>query len=140
MPNNPNLSLVYPHLQYCASVWGQVTKSTLKPIQTLQDRTVKIISKIYHRQSLLPIHFRLKFIRFDDIVQLQIAKLMPSTHYKILPEFYFNFTKVENTHQHSTRFATSSNCKQIKRTVELKKAKELWPLLDQGHGVRILAT
>ena len=66
-------SLVYPHLQYCASVWGQASKSTLKPIQILQNRAVKIISKTYHRQSLLPLYFHLKFLKFDDIVQLQIA-------------------------------------------------------------------
>ena len=27
--------LLYPYLQYCASVWGQAPKSTLKPIQIL---------------------------------------------------------------------------------------------------------
>ena len=43
-------------------------------------------------------------------------------HYKILPQFYFNFTKVENTHQHSTRFATSSNYNQIKRRTERTQA------------------
>ena len=75
--------LVYPHLQYCASEWGQVSKSALKPIQILLNRAVKIISKTYHRQSLLPLYFRLKFLRLDDIVQLQIAKLMHSIHYKI---------------------------------------------------------
>ena len=113
---------VYPHLQCCASVWGQAPQSTLKPIQILQNRAVKIISKTYHCQSLLPLYFRLKFLRFDDIVQLQIAKLMHSIHYKVLPEFYFNFTKVENTHQYSTTFATSSNYNQIKRrTVKGKR-------------------
>ena len=113
--------LVYPHLQCCALVWGQASKSTLKPIQILQNRAVKIISKTYHRQSLLPLYFRLKFLRFDDIVQLQIAKLMHSIHYKVLPEFSFDFTKVENTHQYSTRFATSSNYNQIKHRTEKGK-------------------
>ena len=114
--------LVYPHVQYCGSVWGQAPKSTLKVIQILQTRAVKIISKTYHHQSLLPLYFILNFVRFDDIVQLQIAKLMHSIHCKILPEFYFNFTKVENTHQHSSRFATSSNYNQIKsRTKKAKK-------------------
>ena len=113
--------LVYPHLQYCASIWGQAPKSTLKPIQILQNRAVRIISKTYYRQSLLSLYFCLKFLRFDDIVQLQIAKLMHSIHYKILPEFYFNFTKVKNTHQHSTRFATSSNYNQIRCRTEKAK-------------------
>ena len=97
---------------------------TLKPIQILQYRAVKIISKTYRGQSLLPIYryrFRLKFLRSDDIVQLQIAKLTHSIHYKILPELSFNFTKVENTHQHSTRFATSSNYNQIKLRTEKAK-------------------
>ena len=112
---------MYLHRQYCASTWGQASKSTLKPIQILQNRAVKIISKTYHCQSLLPLYFRLKFLRFDDIVQLQIAKLMHSIHYKILLKFYFNFTKVENSHQYSTRFATSSNYNQIKCGTEKGK-------------------
>ena len=113
--------LVYPHLQYYASVRGQVPKSTLKPIQTLQNEAVRIISKNYHRQSFLHLYFRLKFLRFDDIVQLQIAKLIDSIHYKILPEFYFNCTKVENSHQRSSRFAARSNYNQIKRRTEKGK-------------------
>ena len=46
---------------------------------------------------------------------------MHSIRYKILPEFYFNFTKVENINQHSTRFATSSNYNQIKHRTEKTK-------------------
>ena len=42
-------------------------------------------------------------------------------HCKILPEFYFNFTEVENIHQHSTRFATRSNYNQIKCRTEKGK-------------------
>ena len=82
---------------------------------------MKIIYETYHRQSLLPLYFRLKFLRFDDIVQLQIAKHMHSIHYKILPELYFNFTKVENTSEHGTGFATSSNYNQIKLRTEKGK-------------------
>ena len=78
---------MYPHHQYCDSVWGQAPKSTLKPIQILQNRAVKIISKTYHRQSLLLLNFRLKFLRFDDIVQLQIAKLMHSIVTKLCQNF-----------------------------------------------------
>ena len=46
---------------------------------------------------------------------------MHSIHYENLPEFYFNFTNVENTHQHSTKFATSSKYNQIKRRTEKPK-------------------
>ena len=53
---------------------------------------------------------------------------MHSIHYKILPEFYFNFNKVENTHQHSTRLATSSNHNQIKRRTE--KAKKTLTIIE----------
>ena len=113
--------LVYSVLQYCASVLVQAPKSILKPIQILQNRAVKIISKTYHCQSFLSPYFRPKLLRFDDFVQLQIAKLMHSIHYKILPEFYCNFTKVKNTHQHSSRFAASSNYNQIKHRTEKAK-------------------
>ena len=97
-------------------------------IKCLTDRPKKnsplhtlFISKTYHRQSFLSPYFRPQLLRFDDFVQLQIAKLMHSIHYKILPDFYCNFTKVENTQQHSSRFATSSNYNQIKRRTEKAK-------------------
>ena len=46
---------------------------------------------------------------------------MHSIRYKILPEFYFNFIKVENAHHDSTRFATSSNYNQINHRTEKAK-------------------
>ena len=55
---------------------------------------------------------------------------MHSIHDKILPKFYFNFTKVENTHQHSTRFATSFNYNQIKHRTE--KVKRTLPFIGRA--------
>ena len=59
----------------------------------------------------------------------KLQSLCTLIHYKILPEFYFNFTKVENTHQIALELQQALTT--TKLNAELKKAKELWPLFDQ---------
>ena len=83
-----------------------------------------------------PYRFRLKFLRPDDIVHLQIAKLTHSIHYStksclnfllILPKWRIPISIALDLLQ--ALITTKLN-------LELKKPKELWPLLDQGYGVR----
>ncbi len=43
-------SLVLPYLIYCVEVWGNIYKSTLQSLCTLQKRTIRIVNKVgYHK-------------------------------------------------------------------------------------------
>ena len=126
---------VSPSSILCLCMGSGSQISTLKPIHILQNRAVKIISKTYHCQSLLPIYFRLEFLRFDDIVELQIASLCPLS----ITKFCQNLISVLPKWRIPISIALDLQQAVIttKLNVELKKPKELWPLFDQGYGVRI---
>ena len=91
------VTVIYQLLNVLAMVWCfpifntmsvplygvQAPKSTLKPIQILQNKGVKIIFKTYHCQSLLVYLYSLlsskisntNSPKFDDIVQLKLQSL-----------------------------------------------------------------
>lgn len=68
--------LVHPCLHYCARVWGSTYQSNLKRLITLQKRVVRIISRSAFDGHTNPIFMSLRMVKFDNIVKLQIGKLM----------------------------------------------------------------
>ena len=69
-------SLVYPYLYYCACVWGLTYHSNLKRLVTLQKRAVRTISRSAFDAHTDPIFKSLKLLKFENIVSLQVAKIM----------------------------------------------------------------
>ena len=68
--------LIYPHLQYCASTWGQASVTALKPLKILQNKALQIITHTPQRISAKPLYSSLQMLKFKDTVKLQIAKSM----------------------------------------------------------------
>ena len=62
--------LIYPHLQYCSSLWGQASKTSLKPVQTLQNKALKIMTNTRWHHSASPLYQTLPLLKFNDIVKL----------------------------------------------------------------------
>ena len=69
-------SLVYTYLYYCACVWGLTYHSNLKRLVTLQKRAVRTISRSAFDAHTDPIFKSLKLLKFENIVFLQVAKIM----------------------------------------------------------------
>ena len=69
-------SLVYPYLYYCTCVWGLTYHSNLKRLVTLQTRAVRSISRSAFDAHTDPIFKSLKLLKFENIVFLQVAKIM----------------------------------------------------------------
>ena len=69
-------SLVYPYLYYCACVWGLTYHSNLKRLVTLQKCAVRTISRSAFDAHTDPIFKSLKLLKFENIVFLQVAKIM----------------------------------------------------------------
>ena len=79
-------SLVYPYLYYCACVWGLTYHSNLKRLVTLQKRAVRTISRSAFDAHTDPIFKSLKLLKFENIVFLQVAKIMYIYKNGLLPE------------------------------------------------------
>ena len=98
--------LIYPHLQYCSSLWGQASKTSLKPVQTLQNKALKIMTNTRWHHSASPLYQTLQLLKFNDIVKLQLAKIMHCVHNNNISNLYFGFSKVEKYHHYCTRTST----------------------------------
>ena len=83
-----------------------------------------------------PLYQTLQLLKFDDIVKLQLAKIMHSVHNNNISNLYFGFSKVENF------FIIALELLQIqtlsKLLQELKKANQPFLSQAQKYGVRYL--
>ena len=111
-------TVIYPHLQYCALAWGQASLTALK---ILQNKALRIIIHTPRRISAKPLYFSLQMLKFEDIVKLQIAKLMHQCSNKIVPMHYFDLVQVDRTHKYNTRHVFHANFKQLHVRTELDK-------------------
>ena len=114
--------LIYPHLQYCSSFWGQASKTSLKPVQSLQNKALKIMTNIRWHHSASPLYQKLQLLKFNDIVKLQLAKIMRFVHNNKISNLYFGFSKVEKFHHYCTRNSPKSNFVQTSARTEKGKS------------------
>ena len=97
-------SLVYPYLYYCACVWGLTYHSNLKRLVTLQKRAVRTISRSAFDAHTDPIFKSLKLLKFENIVSLQVAKIMYLYKSGQLPDSFQNmFFTGQEIHNYNTR-------------------------------------
>ena len=97
-------SLVYPYLYYCACVWGSTYHSNLKRLVTLQKRAVRTISRSAFDPHTDPTFKSLKLLKFENIISLQVAKIMYLYKSGQLPESFQNmFFTGQEIHNYNTR-------------------------------------
>ena len=117
-------SLVYPYLYYCACVWGLTYHSNLKRLVTLQKRAVRTISRSAFDAHTNPIFKSLKLLKFENIVSLQVAKIMYLYKNGQLPESFKNmFFTGQEIHNYNTRnrsFFRLPSCRRNVRKFSLR--------------------
>jgi len=74
-------ALVYPHLQYGAATWGQAPKTILKPLQTLQNKAIRLVANKPWNTSTNPLYHKMNILKQQDIIKLQIGKIMHDLHH-----------------------------------------------------------
>ena len=101
-------SLVYPYLHYCASVWGSTYQSNLKRLITLQKRVIRIISKSTFDAHTNPIFKNLNILKFENLIKLQIGKIMYLYKNGLLPDSFNDmFLLHSDVHSYNTRSKNS---------------------------------
>ena len=101
--------LIYSQVQHCTSLYGQASKTSLKPIQTLQNKALKIMTNTRWQQSASFLYQTLQLLKFSDTVKLQLAKIMNSVHSNKIPNLYFGFFRVETFHHYQTKNSSKSS-------------------------------
>lgn len=102
-------SLFYPYIIYGIVCWGCALPTHLKPLQILQNKTVRIMTFSDFQAPSNPIFLQLNFLKIDQVFQLQALLLLYKYHHSMLPEVFEGyFTPISNIHNHYTRFSSSN--------------------------------
>ena len=101
-------SLIYSHLQYCISSWGNAAPSNLDPLIKLHNRIVRIICDQPAKSQTNPLFAHLKFLKLEDIHKLQLAKLMYK--YKDKSNIgQLDLNRLNDKHNYNTRLSSKGN-------------------------------
>ena len=108
---NVYYSIVYRHLYYGVTSWGNTAAKYTDRIQIEQNSIVKIITKLpFIKTKISPLYDKLNLLRLSDIYKLEVLKFMFSFKKKILPNcFKGYFTIPSEIHEYPTRFACDDN-------------------------------
>jgi hypothetical protein len=106
-------SLVYSHIIYGIHVWGSACQKELEKIQVLQNKAVRVISKVQHFQiygeppgplpSADPLFKNLEILRLDDVFKFHVVKFVFQCLSLETPPNFFDWFRVNNEiHNHGT--------------------------------------
>ena len=92
-------SLVNSRVQYAISVWGTACKSRLQEIGVRLNNIVRIITWNSKFAHVIKLCKELRFLKLNEIYQLELAEFMHQLNYNRLPDVYYDqFTKIEEIH------------------------------------------
>ena len=69
-------------------MWGSTHQSNLKRLINLQKRVIRIVSRSSFDAPANPIFISLRILKFEDIVKLQIGKVMYLYKNGLLPDSF----------------------------------------------------
>ena len=79
-------SLIVPHLTYCIEAWGSANKTYIEPVFKLQKRAIRVVNGSEYRAHTNPIFIQLKTLKFNDLLEYSLLKIMYKAHLKTLPD------------------------------------------------------
>ena len=97
-------TLFHPHLIYCILAWSSTFSTYLNPLQTLQNKAIKLIEGLNHWQSSTTAYKKLKILKINELVKFEIVKFLHQ-HFnnKLLLNFQNYFVGLNQIHTIDTR-------------------------------------
>ena len=84
--------IVYPHLSYAITTWGNAASTRLNNIQVMQNRLVRIITKKCDRKTRMsPLYKQFSILNLSNIFKLEVTKFMSKIKNNNLPELFLNY-------------------------------------------------
>ncbi len=95
--------MIYPYLTYGVLLWGSASKTSLKPIETMQKKDLRIIANTSWDAHTNILFNELKILKFIDIFKYQLAKFAykPTIQLFVPPIMYPN--RNIDIHPYNTR-------------------------------------
>ena len=126
-------ALIHSYLRYGIIAWGTAAKTSIKKLQTIINRAIRIMAFVPNSSiDLNPLFEILEILKLDDIYNLELAKFTFKDAKKILPitiAKYFETREVRSSQR--TRNRTSSTTHILHNTAIGSKSiqirsKEFW--------------
>ena len=97
-------SFIYPYFTYCVQVWGKTYQSNLDCIVKLQKRVIRLLAGVHPLTHAEPIFFRLKILKFIDVVNYIIGIFMYKVYHQDISRIFENYyAENRNVHDYATR-------------------------------------
>ena len=98
------LTLIYPHLTYCSTVWSSASSSLIKRLVTLQKRAVRHITCSRSRDHTGNLFKSLNLLKLHDVINLNtITFTYKLTHNLLSTQFSDFYTHNYLVHGYNTR-------------------------------------
>jgi hypothetical protein len=110
-------TIILPHINYCAEVWGNVKKSQLHNLIMLQKRAIRCVGKFGKRTSTSSFFKTNKLLKLKDIIKYKLILLGYKANLHSLPQnIQQHFNWQHNVHNYPTRNRhkfTLKNCNTV---------------------------
>jgi len=102
-------ALIHPYLNYAVLNWGRASKTTIQPLENLQNKAVKFL-KTSNKATLDEIYIQNNILTINNLFKMSAGKFMHSYENNQLPS-HFNqyFKSILTVHKYPTRLACSKN-------------------------------
>ena len=95
---------IYSKIQYGIEIYGLASSSQIKKIQTIQNKSLKILFNKDYLTPTLSLHKDLNLLLVNDIHKLSLLKFVKKHQQNELPQIFNNyFITNNNIHSHFTR-------------------------------------
>ena len=92
------------HLRYGSQIWGQQKTGTIKQIEKLQDKAIRIINFKYKNDPTNPLYKSMKILKLNDVILFNNCMFVLKRIRNKQPNTFSNFFKVShNEHNYNTR-------------------------------------
>ena len=135
-------ALIHSYLRYGILTWGNASDATLKPLETLINRAVRIIAFApFGRVDLKPIYKEIRLLDVKSTFYLETAKFMYKTKNDLLPTRIANYfenedssSNIQNSYvlrNHSRRNRVVTRLVSSNKSIQIRGEK-LW---DEVPGI-----
>jgi len=102
-------ALIHPYLKYAVLNLGRASKTTIQPLENLQNKAVKFL-KTSSKATLDEIYIQNNILTINNLFKMSAGKCMHSYENNQLPS-HFNqyFKSILTVHKYPTRLACSKN-------------------------------
>lgn len=124
-------SLVHSYISYGIVLWGSTYSSNLQKIRICQKKALRCIYGSVYNAHTDPLFRDSKILKFDDLYQLEVGKLIYDALHEFLPKPLIHVFKPNTTvHAHHTRQKDNPHI-HVRRTVVAKnslvhRAPQIW--------------